>query len=211
MFTGIVEGLGEVARVQPGLISIKTGLGDIKLGDSISINGACLTVTVIKPASKRTLEAQFDATPETISRTTLKLLRPGDKVNLERAMRADGRLGGHIMTGHVEDTGKLLELKPVGNSFLGKFSAPPEILRYTVAKGSIAVDGISFTVVEKTSEYFTVSIIPHTLENTTLKMKRPGDPVNLEPDILAKYVENAVHPGSASKLNKEFLKENGFL
>ena len=211
MFTGIVEGLGEVTSAKPGLITVKTVLGDIKLGDSISINGACLTVTSMSPAGKGNMEARFDATPETISRTTLKTLKSGDKVNLERAMRVDGRLGGHIMTGHVEDTGILVELKHIGNSFLGKFSAPPEILRYTVAKGSIAVDGISFTVVEKTNKYFTVSIIPLTIENTTLKFKKPGDAVNLEPDILAKYVENAVHPGSTNKLTKEFLKENGFL
>jgi riboflavin synthase len=211
MFTGIVEGLGVVTRVKPGLIAVKTGLNDIKLGDSISINGACLTVTVITPSAKGNVETLFDATPETIARTTLKLLKSGDKVNLERAVRAGGRLGGHIMTGHVEDTGKLIELKPEGNSFLAKFSAPPEILRYTAAKGSIGVDGISFTVVEKTDKYFTVSIIPHTIENTTLKLKKPGDPVNLEPDILAKYVENAVNPASTNKLTKEFLKENGFL
>ena len=211
MFTGIVEGLGEVTRAKPGLIALKTSLNDIKLGDSISINGACLTVSAITPSDKGAIEVQFDATPETISRTTLKLLRSGDKVNLERAVRADGRLGGHIMTGHVEDTGRMLELKREGNSFLGKFSAPQSILKYTVAKGSIAVDGISFTVVEKTDEYFTVSIIPHTLENTALKLKKPGDPVNLEPDILAKYVENTVNPASTGKLTKEYLKENGFL
>jgi riboflavin synthase len=206
MFTGIIEEIGSITAVKPGLITVRTGLDGISVGDSVAVEGACLTARTISGS-----EISFDASPETVSRTTLKSLKRGDKVNLERATRADGRLGGHIMTGHVEAAGALKETKTAGNSVIMKFSAPAEVLKYAVPKGSIGVDGISLTVVEKADTWFSVSVIPHTVENTTLKFKKAGAGVNLEPDILAKYVENAVEAHKNSKLSKEFLKENGFL
>lgn len=210
MFTGIIEEVGTVTAVRTGLLAVRTALTGIMVGDSVAVEGACLTVRTISAPSKQGAEITFDASPETISRTTLKGLKPGSPVNLERAMKADGRLGGHIMTGHVEGTGALERSRPEGNSVVMRFSAPAEVLKYAVPKGSIGVDGISLTVVEKGDGWFTAAVIPHTVENTTLRFKKPGSGVNLEPDILAKYVENAVTPENTAKLTREFLKENGF-
>ncbi|MFH1368141.1 MAG: riboflavin synthase [Elusimicrobiota bacterium] len=212
MFTGIVEELGQVTGTEPGVLHVRTGLQGIKKGDSISVNGVCLTVRSLSPASKDQTSVSFDASPETTGRTSLKILKTGEKVNLERAMSAQGRFGGHIMTGHVEQTGALKHVKKSGNSLIAVFSVPKDILKYIVPKGSVGVDGISLTVVDKTDGGFSVALIPHTLENTALKYRKPGDPVNLEPDILAKYVENMMQSGclKTDDITEEYLKENGF-
>lgn len=212
MFTGIIEELGTVKANKPGILEVQTGLAGIKLGDSIAINGICLTARTISASNKGFSDIGFDASPETVSRTNLAGLKPGSKVNLERAMLSGGRFGGHMMTGHVEQTGKLAKIKKEGNSLVLTFSAPPDIVKYAVPKGSIGIDGISLTVVERLENGFSVSIIPHTFENTIFKFRKTGDKVNIEPDILAKYVENMLQSGvlKTDNLTEEFLKENGF-
>lgn len=210
MFTGIIEELGEVTGTAPGQLKIKTAFADVKKGDSIAVNGICLTAKSITRAGKDRSEIVFDASPETISRSNLNVLKSGVKVNLERAMSAQSRFGGHIMTGHVEQTGKLLKVTKSGNSLMASFSAPSAVMKYAVPKGSIGVDGISLTIAVVEPASFTVAVIPHTFENTNLKFRKKGDTVNLEPDILAKYVENAVAHGKPGRITREFLKEHGF-
>ncbi|MHB1191328.1 MAG: riboflavin synthase, partial [Armatimonadota bacterium] len=152
-------------------------------GDSVAVNGTCLTVVRIAPPL-----LEFDAVSETVERTTLARLRPGDPVNLERALRAGDRLGGHMVQGHVDGTGRLSEMRKAGNQTLLRFAAPTEILRYVVEKGSIAVDGASLTVAEVDGGSFAVAVIPHTLAETTLGDLSTGSAVNLETDIIGKYV-----------------------
>jgi riboflavin synthase len=166
------------------LIGAKTVLAGSKVGDSINVNGACLTVV-------RLYEGAFavDLMPETVRRTNLSALKIGDLVNLERAVAADGRLGGHIVQGHIEGTGRVASLAQEGDAVLVRYEAPPEIMRYVVRKGFIAVDGVSLTVVERTDDSFMVSLVTYTQENTNLTRRKPGDLVNLETDIVARYVE----------------------
>jgi riboflavin synthase len=206
MFTGIIEDIGVVISAENGVIQLKTSLADIAIGESVAVNGVCLTVKAIKNNV-----LSFDYTPETSAVTTLCRLKIRDKVNLERAVKADGRLGGHIVSGHVEVVGKILAITQVGNSHVFKFSLPEIIARYVVAKGSIAIDGISLTVIEAGGKWFTVSVIPHTIANTTLCLRKTGDEVNLEADILARYNEKAGISEKPSRLSSSFLKENGFL
>ncbi|MCQ4041064.1 riboflavin synthase [Streptantibioticus rubrisoli] len=190
MFTGIVEELGEVVAVADlGDASRFTLRGpvvtqDAKHGDSIAVNGVCLTVV-------ETADGAFtaDVMAETLHRSSLGALRTGSRVNLERPMALGGRLGGHLVQGHVDGTGTIVERTPAEHWEIVKVSLPKELSRYVVEKGSITVDGISLTVVEAADDYFTVSLIPTTLSLTTLGIKQPGDPVNLEVDVLAKYVE----------------------
>jgi riboflavin synthase len=190
MFTGIVEELGVVeALVDQGDAVRLTVRGphvtlDAGLGDSIAVNGCCLTVA---ERDQETFTA--DVMRETLDKTSLGALAPGDRVNLERAVTPQTRLGGHIVQGHVDGTGQILQRTPSEHWEVVEVSLPPEIARYLVPKGSITVDGISLTVVEVADESFTVSLIPETLARTTLGFKRPGDPVNLEVDVVAKYVE----------------------
>ncbi|HWC82507.1 MAG TPA: riboflavin synthase [Pseudonocardiaceae bacterium] len=187
MFTGIVEELGEVVDVAqlPNAARLTVAgpvvTSDAKHGDSIAVNGVCLTVVEV---SGQTFTV--DVVAETLERSSLAKVHPGDRVNLERATAAGQRLGGHIMQGHVDGTGVLLSSEPGG---LTKFALPAKLARYVVEKGSIAVDGISLTVVSVTDEEFAVALIPTTLELTTLGSRSPGDIVNLEVDVLAKYVE----------------------
>lgn len=165
------------------VIKGSTVLEDLKVGDSIAVNGVCLTATEVTPPF-----FYADVMPETLRKTNLYQLRPGDKVNLERALTAGGRLGGHIVTGHVDGTGIILAEKKEGIALIKKISAPPEVGDFLIEKGSVAVDGISLTVVEVTGNAFTVSLVSHTVRNTTLGFKKKGDTVNLEADILGKYI-----------------------
>ncbi|MGK5730720.1 riboflavin synthase [Streptomyces sp. URMC 124] len=190
MFTGIVEELGEVVSVEnlgdSSLFRLRGPIvtQDAKHGDSIAVNGVCLTVV-------ETADGEFtaDVMAESLKRSSLGALVPGSRVNLERPMALGGRLGGHLVQGHVDGTGTVLERIPGEHWEIVKIGLPAGLARYVVDKGSITVDGISLTVVEAADEHFTVSLIPTTLELTTLGIKQPGDPVNLEVDVLAKYVE----------------------
>jgi riboflavin synthase len=196
VFTGIVEELGEITAVEELADSARfTVRGPVvtegaKHGDSIAVNGVCLTVVDL-------LEDAFtaDVMDETLKRSSLGALTPGSRVNLERPMALGGRLGGHLVQGHVDGTGTVLARTPGEQWEIVKVALPPELSRYVVEKGSITVDGISLTVVEAAADWFTVSLIPTTLALTTLGIKQPGDPVNLEVDVIAKYVERML--GSA--------------
>ncbi|MCM2418227.1 riboflavin synthase [Streptomyces sp. RKAG293] len=190
MFTGIVEELGEITAVEElGDASRFRVRGPVvtegaKHGDSIAVNGVCLTVVDFGDG-----EFTADVMAETLSRSSLGALAAGSRVNLERPMALGGRLGGHLVQGHVDGTGTIVERKPAEHWEIVKVSLPAELTRYVVEKGSITVDGISLTVVDAGPDYFTISLIPTTLALTTLGFKQPGDPVNLEVDVLAKYVE----------------------
>jgi len=186
MFTGIVEELGTVEAVDAEGLSVRAAkvLSDAKMGDSISINGICLTVTRLDGSV-----FSVDTVPETRRRTNLGDLKAGHRVNLERALRADDRMGGHVVQGHVEGTGTITSVEQDGPALIIRFSAPAELMRYVVAKGFIAIDGASLTVVDRDDRGFSVTIIPVTQEWTTLGRRRPGERVNLETDILARYVE----------------------
>lgn len=190
MFTGIIEELGIVKsiRSQSGGMRLsifgKVVLDGMKIGDSISINGACLTVVEI---SNSIFSA--DVSRETLDKSNLGKLRVGDKVNLERPMRLSDRLGGHLVAGHVDAVGVIRGIVKKGDASIFTFEAPPEVLRYLIYKGSVAIDGISLTVNEIQGNRFTVTIIPHTLQMTTLGFRKIGDPVNLEADLIGKYVE----------------------
>jgi riboflavin synthase len=187
VFTGIVEEIGAVKAINGSRFTIKARktLQGLALGDSIAINGACLTVVTLDASS-----FGIDAVPETLKRTNLGQLKPGDPVNLERALAAGGRLGGHIVQGHVDARGGLLSIKPEGDAHIFRFSAPKHLMPYIVEKGFIAIDGVSLTVVQRFSTSFTISVIPYTFANTNFEIRGPGDLVNLEVDILAKYVES---------------------
>jgi riboflavin synthase len=216
MFTGIVEEVGSVRRVLSGQISgemeIKASyvLDGTKIGDSIAVNGVCLTVTALHADG-----FTADVMPETLRRTNLGQLKSGDPVNLERAMAADGRFGGHIVSGHIDGTGQITQQHREGNAVWVRIQTDADILRLIVEKGSIAIDGISLTVASVSDTDFQVSIIPHTGSETILLQKRPGDLVNLENDIVGKYVQRLLQPASApeapkSRITMEFLAEHGF-
>ncbi|HEZ7991381.1 MAG TPA: riboflavin synthase, partial [Ruminococcus sp.] len=193
MFTGIIEEIGKVIRVQrtagSSFIEIQAEkvLTDAHIGDSIAVNGVCLTVTDMTNDTFRA-----DVMNETLSRSSLDSLVSGSMVNLERAMAANGRFGGHIVSGHIDGTGIITDVKNDGIAVWYTISAEDSLLRYIVEKGSIAIDGISLTVAKVTNSTFSVSIIPHTASETTLSMKKTGDIVNLENDIIGKYVERLI-------------------
>jgi riboflavin synthase len=194
MFTGIIEETGKVRSIQPGDRSIrltisirKTGAG-LKVGDSLAVNGCCLTVAELT-AKGRAKVVQFDLLKETWNVTNLQDCRADSLVNLERSLEAGGRLGGHFVTGHIDGMGKITAWEQVGEDRQLQIAAPEEVMRYIVHKGSIALDGISLTVAAVEKESFTVWIIPHTFEVTALNERAVGDAVNLEADILGKYVE----------------------
>lgn len=207
MFTGIIEEIGIIKTLQAGKLTIAADsvLKGTKLGDSINVNGACLTVTAM---SRNTFS--IDVMPETLRRTNLGALRPGEGVNLERGLAADGRFGGHFVQGHVDGTGRVISVIPEDEAFLMKVSAPSDIICYVVGKGFIAVDGVSLTVTDCDAVSFKVSLVDYTLQHTTLRHKKPGDLVNLEVDIIAKYVEK-LKCGSRSGVSLEFLGKHGFL
>lgn len=218
MFTGIIEEIGEIQSIKKGekssRLSIKANevLRDTKIGDSISTNGVCLTVTSI---SSSNFEA--DVMAETLRKSNLEDLKPLDRVNLERAVSIKGRLGGHIVSGHIDGVGKILSFIKEDNAVWITIKAPLEILRYIVLKGSIAIDGVSLTVAYVDDEIFKVSIIPHTGEETILLKKRIGETVNLECDVIGKYVEKLLRLDEKKISTKEntitesFLESNGFL
>lgn len=206
MFTGIVEEIGTIKSTGQGrlVISALKVLDGTNLGDSIAVNGTCLTVIEIS-GTTFTIEIM----PETLRRTSLGVLHSGDPVNLERALAVGARLGGHFVQGHVDDTGKIVSLTPEGEAVLMKVSAPPAIMRYVVEKGFIAVEGASLTIVECDASSFVVSLVGFTRENTILGSKRPGALVNLEVDIIAKYVEHLAGK-EKSGITAEFLADHGF-
>ncbi len=194
MFTGIIEETGTVESIHPGDKSIrltltlrKTG-GGLKVGDSLAVNGCCLTVAELTPKG-RAKTAQFDLLNETWNLTNLQHCRAGSLVNLERSLEAGGRLGGHFVTGHIDGMGKIITWEKTGDDHQLQIAAPDDVMRYVIHKGSIAVDGISLTVAAVEKESFTIWIIPHTFESTALSERAVGDAVNLEADMLGKYVE----------------------
>jgi len=214
MFTGIIEETGIVMEIKKGtqsFLKVKASIifSDIHIGDSIAVNGVCLTVTEY---SDNIFTA--DVMNETLERSSLGILKTGDKVNLERAMSANGRFGGHIVSGHIDGTGKIIEMKKDGIAVWYKIAASEKILHYVVEKGSIAIDGISLTIAKVDNECFSVSVIPHTAKQTVLSDKKTGDIVNLENDIVGKYVEKLIEPKLSDKrksnITLEFLSENGF-
>lgn len=213
MFTGLIEDTGVVISLQrrgeAGVLAVETSLptADIAIGDSVAVNGACLTVTA---RNLRTLT--FDVSPESFSRTTTGKLSSGSRVNLERAMRLGDRLGGHIVSGHIDCAGQLVSSENRSGNHQLKFTLPPEYARYLVEKGSVAIDGISLTVNSFSQEGFSVNIIPHTYSNTTLVQLKVGDRVNIETDIIGKYVERLTSPWkSGGGLSMKTLAENGFI
>ena len=214
MFTGIIEEVGTVKAVNRSgassfiEIQAKKVLEDVNIGDSIAVNGVCLTVTHFGGGVFRA-----DVMNETLSRSSLGSLTSGSPVNLERAMAANGRFGGHIVSGHIDGTGTITDFRNDGIAVWYTVVAPPELLRYIVEKGSIAIDGISLTVAKVTDTSFSVSVIPHTAAKTILGSKKKGDIVNLENDIIGKYVEKLLKPEEAapqSGITMEFLARNGF-
>lgn len=207
MFTGIIEEVGRVTAVSSGKLAIAATkiLRGMELGGSISVNGACLTVTEFGDNS-----FSVDIMPETLKRTSLGLLRAGDRVNLERPLTMEKFLGGHLVQGHIDGTGRIASVILQGETTLVRIEAPPEVMRYIVEKGFIAIDGISLTAVNVEAGSFTVSIVNYTLENTVLSYRKTGDIVNIEVDIIAKYVER-FNKSSSSGIDMGFLKEHGFM
>ncbi len=217
MFTGIIEEVGVIRSIRMGansaVITIQADkvMEDIHIGDSISMNGVCLTVTSFDEHSY-----SVDIMHESLKRTNLGLMKSGSRVNLERAMPAYGRFGGHIVAGHVDGTGRITSMKKDDNAVWIHIDTEPSVLKYIVEKGSIAIDGISLTVAAVDDRSFSVSVIPHTGANTTLLDKRPGETVNLETDMIGKYVEKLLafreeeEDSSPSRITMEFLAKNGF-
>lgn len=214
MFTGIIEEIGRIQHIQKGKdaveIAIKANsiLEDVKLGDSIAVNGVCLTVT-----SFSNNEFTVDVMPETIAATSLKMLNRGDAVNLERAMVANGRFGGHFVSGHVDGMGKIINKSPRGNAVYYEIEVEPDLVDFMILKGSVTVDGTSLTIFGLTSHSFTISLIPHTSSHTILGEKTSGDIVNIECDMLAKYIRKMMVKEQAtpsSSITYSLLHEHGF-
>ena len=209
MFTGLIEALGTVRRVAsagPGkdlLLGAPSLAGELALGESVAINGACLTVVAHDEDT-----CFFQAGPETLQRTNLGALAAGDRVNLERALRLGDRLGGHLVQGHIDGVGRITERRREGDWELVWFGCPAELAAQMVRKGSVAVDGVSLTLVDVTADAFSVALIPHTLEQTTLGFKQAGAVVNLETDLLATYVWKCLRGGGVTQ---ETLRQAGFL
>ena len=217
MFTGLVEGIGKVKELRRFgedlsiTISPLSDMPDIRTGDSLSVDGVCLTVTRVDQGSFR-----LDVSSETLSRSTLTGIKVGDEVNLERALRVTDRLGGHLVSGHVDGIGRILEKEQRQRSWMLRFGIEENLLRYVIEKGSVAVDGVSLTVNRCDDQSFEVNIIPQTGKETGILKKNVGDPVNVETDLIGKYVEKLVlkgkglHPKRASAINEKLLREHGF-
>jgi riboflavin synthase len=212
MFTGIIEDIGSISAVrkQPGkwefMISTRLGPEGFHDGDSIAVDGVCLTVTRIEGN-----DFVADASLETLSATTLKDKSPGDEVNLERAMRADSRFGGHMVLGHVDGIGRISAVGRSGDSIRLEVEVPPEIVRYVVRKGSVAIDGTSLTVNDQHDRSFTLNIIPFSSSRTTIGSKNPGDRVNIETDVVARYVEKFVGTEEKQGVDLDFLYKHGYI
>jgi riboflavin synthase len=218
MFTGLIQGIGkvkEISRIQEDMrltIAPLFDMSDCQIGESISVDGACFTVTGIKEKS-----FTMDVSGETLSRTTIGQLKPGDEVNLERALRLSDRLGGHLVSGHVDGMGKILKKELKQRSWLLRIGIPEELTRYTVEKGSVAVDGVSLTINRCQETYFEVNIIPQTAQETTILRKKVGDAVNIETDLIGKYVEKFFAKDGLSQeekrspvIDSEMLTKHGF-
>lgn len=215
MFTGIIEEIGIISNITRGLksavltIQAKKIMNDLHLGDSVAVNGVCLTVTGI---NKNIFTA--DIMHETLNRSSLGSLKNGSDINLERAMATNGRFGGHIVSGHIDDTGKIISIKEDDNAIWYTVNAQQQILRYVIEKGSIAIDGISLTVAKVEGNTFCVSVIPHTARNTTLSQRKVGDKVNLENDLIGKYIEKLIIVNNDTKtdstITKDFLSRYGY-
>ncbi|MBC3888495.1 riboflavin synthase [Acetobacterium paludosum] len=222
MFTGIIEEVGGIIAVTKGPRSSQLWIqgnvimDDLKLGDSVAVNGVCLTVSRLKSN-----QWMADVMSETLKRSDLGELKSGSPINLERAMPANGRFGGHLVSGHIDGTGQIIQIKKDDNAILFEISASEKIRHYIIEKGSIAIDGISLTVTTVNNEAFQVAIIPHTVKHTILGLKKKGDLVNLENDLVGKYIENFLRSGSlentnandekkSSKLTMDFLTRSGF-
>lgn len=215
LFTGIIEEKGTVTNITKTsseakiTISAKKIFSDLKLGDSVAVNGVCLTASAI---SENTFTA--DVMNETFSRSSLAYLKKGSHVNLERAMLCNGRFGGHIVSGHVDGTGTITDIQKDSNAIWYTISADSNIMKYIIEKGSVAIDGISLTVARVTAKNFSVSIIPHTSSETILSEKKCGDTVNLENDVIGKYVEKLLvfneNENKSSRITREFLANAGF-
>jgi len=217
MFTGLVEELGKVKAIARGVkavrltVEAKKVTSDVAMGDSIAVNGTCLTVVEY---TEKWFTA--DVMPETVDSTVLASLKIGDTVNLERTLRVGDRFGGHIVSGHIDGVGSISKKEANDNAIIVKITAGPEVMRYIVKKGSIAIDGVSLTVVDYDSDWFTVSLIPHSAAMTTLGFKKMGDTVNLEADVIGKYVEKLLGipspqtPSKSKSIGMNFLEEHGF-
>lgn len=208
MFTGIVEEVGKIQCITKNKVVVKCQLvlNDTKMGDSIAVNGVCLTVTGISNAS-----FSADISPETFNVSALQKLQAGDNVNLERALPADGRFGGHIVSGHIDGVGKIISIKSNKEFYDLEIKLEPDEGKYVVKKGSIAINGISLTVADIVQDKIRLAIIPHTFENTTLADSQAGDFVNVETDILSKYIEKFLSTSdNRSSISVDFLQRNGF-
>jgi riboflavin synthase len=216
MFTGLIQDIGNIQSVvrRGGefflTVSTQLDLRATKIGDSIAVDGVCLTVVRLSSGA-----FTMEVSPETLQRTTLRQAKEGQAVNLEMPLKMADPLGGHLIAGHVDGTGEIIEVAPRGNSLWYHFRIPPEIAHYLIEKGSVAVDGISLTVAGVHDQEFSVSVIPHTAQATTLGKKKAGDPVNLEVDQIAKYVEKFLRPRNdppreGSRIDADFLAKHGF-
>jgi len=202
MFTGLIEEVGRVLSLKKssegGILAVETSLEGIKVGDSVAVNGACLTVVEVKQGS-----VSFELSPETLSRTNLRLLKVGDFVNLERALRLGDRLGGHIVQGHVDFTAKIVSFRNIGKHWELIVEIPKGWEKYFVEKGSVALDGISLTINSVQGDKISINVIPHTYENTNLKFRKVGDLLNVETDIIGKYVINYLEKTSPRESSLE--------
>jgi riboflavin synthase len=207
MFTGIIEEVGVVARRSGAELAVlaEIVLEDLRIGDSVAIDGACMTVVALNDSN-----FVVQVSPESFSCTTLGQLRPGHAVNLERAMSANGRFGGHFMQGHVDGIGRIDSITTQGEFAVYRFWAPDDVARYLVPKGSVAIDGISLTVVSPENNTFSVAVIPETLSKTKLPAKTKGDPVNLEADLFGKHIYHYMKRGEKKGISLDFLARHGF-
>ena len=207
MFTGIIEDVGKITNITNSQIQIETCLDDIKTGDSIAVNGVCLTVTKINGK-----QLSFDYSPTTSDITNISLLKKKSLVNLERALTLQTRLGGHIVSGHIDTSTKIVDIKSNGNFYFISFAVNEVIKKYVVKKGFIAIDGISLTVAENNEQSFSITMIPETFNKTIFHTRKTGDIVNIEIDVFAKYVEKLFNKSNDKKeITIDLLKENGFI
>ncbi len=212
MFTGIVEEMGRVSRVTERTSGLRVNVGcssvlqDLAPGDSVAVNGLCLTAVEVNATS-----FAAEVMPESLRRSTLSEIKRGARVNLERAVSADGRFGGHLVSGHIDGVGRISNRKTEANAEIFVISARDDVVDFLVPKGSVAVDGVSLTVASLRQGEFTVSVVPQTLNNTTLQWRKAGDSVNIEVDLIGKYVWRFTSDGKSDvKMSMDFLKENGF-